>query len=98
MPKYVVTAKRFVDHPKGSIIELTEEKAATPLFRNRVRLSDDQSSAELVVATPTGGAPAKTEDEQKEELIAQLKELGVQADKRSSVETLQEKLDEALTK
>lgn len=36
------------------------------------------------------------EDAQKEELISQLAELGVKADKRSSVEKLQEKLDEAL--
>lgn len=34
----------------------------------------------------------------KEELISQLAELGVKADKRSSVEKLQEKLDEALAK
>lgn len=38
------------------------------------------------------------EDAVKEELIAQLAELGVKADKRSSVEKLQEKLDEALAK
>lgn len=38
------------------------------------------------------------EDDQKEDLIAQLAELGVKADKRSSVEKLQEKLDEALAK
>lgn len=39
-----------------------------------------------------------TEDQiaQKEALIAELAELGVKADKRSSVEKLQEKLDEAL--
>lgn len=36
------------------------------------------------------------EDAQKEALIAQLKELDIKADKRSSVERLQEKLDEAL--
>lgn len=36
------------------------------------------------------------EDAQKEELIAQLSELGIKADKRSSVEKLQEKLEEAL--
>lgn len=36
------------------------------------------------------------EDAVKEELIAQLAELGVKADKRSSVEKLQEKLEEAL--
>lgn len=36
------------------------------------------------------------EDVVKEELIAQLAELGVKADKRSSVEKLQEKLEEAL--
>ena len=36
------------------------------------------------------------EDAQKEDLIAQLAELGVKADKRSSVEKLQEKLEEAL--
>ena len=39
-----------------------------------------------------------SEDEEKEYLIAQLAELGVKADKRSSVEKLQEKLDEALAK
>ncbi len=39
-----------------------------------------------------------SEDEQKEALIAQLAELGVKADKRSSVEKLQEKLEEALAK
>lgn len=39
-----------------------------------------------------------SEDEQKESLIAQLADLGVKADKRSSVEKLQEKLDEALAK
>lgn len=38
------------------------------------------------------------EDAEKESLIAQLAELGVKADKRSSVEKLQEKLDEALAK
>lgn len=38
------------------------------------------------------------EDAQKEDLIAQLAELGVKADKRSSVEKLQEKLEEALAK
>lgn len=38
------------------------------------------------------------EDAQKEDLISQLAELGVKADKRSSVEKLQEKLDEALAK
>lgn len=37
-----------------------------------------------------------SEDEEKESLIAQLAEIGVKADKRSSVEKLQEKLDEAL--
>ena len=39
-----------------------------------------------------------SEDDQKESLISQLAELGVKADKRSSVEKLQEKLDEALAK
>lgn len=38
------------------------------------------------------------EDAQKEALISQLADLGVKADKRSSVEKLQEKLDEALAK
>lgn len=37
-----------------------------------------------------------SEDEEKESLIAQLAKLGVKADKRSSVEKLQEKLEEAL--
>ena len=39
-----------------------------------------------------------SEEDEKEALIAQLAELGVKADKRSSVETLQQKLDEALAK
>ncbi len=39
-----------------------------------------------------------SEDEHKESLISQLAELGIKADKRSSVEKLQEKLDEALAK
>lgn len=39
-----------------------------------------------------------SEDEEKESLIAQLAEIGVKADKRSSVEKLQEKLEEALAK
>ena len=39
-----------------------------------------------------------SEDDQKEALISQLAEHGVKADKRSSVEKLQEKLDEALAK
>ena len=39
-----------------------------------------------------------SEDDQKEELISQLADLGVKADKRSSVEKLQEKLDESLAK
>lgn len=39
-----------------------------------------------------------SEDEEKESLIAQLAELDIKADKRSSVEKLQEKLDEALAK
>lgn len=42
--------------------------------------------------------PQADEDEQKDALIAQLKELDIKADKRSSVEKLQEKLDEALAK
>ncbi|WWA79498.1 hypothetical protein Kintu_gp6 [Xanthomonas phage Kintu] len=41
---------------------------------------------------------APSQDEQKEELIAQLAELGIKADKRSSVEKLQEKLEVALAK
>lgn len=44
------------------------------------------------------GAESDDEDEQKAALIAQLKELDIKADKRSSVEKLQEKLDEALAK
>lgn len=96
MPNYVVTAKRFIGNPVGSVIELTEDQAKSPFYRKRVRLSDDQ--AKLEVATPAGGASGKTEDEQKEDLIAQLKELGVKADKRSSVETLQKELEEALAK
>lgn len=38
------------------------------------------------------------EDAMKEYLIAELAELGIKADKRSSVEKLKEKLDEALAK
>ena len=37
-----------------------------------------------------------SEEDEKEALITQLAELGIKADKRSSVETLQQKLDEAM--
>lgn len=60
-----------------------------------VKVSDPEPEKfEVVEAGDTG----LSEDEQKESLIAQLKELDIKADKRSSVEKLQEKLDEALAK
>lgn len=71
------------------------------------KLEDDKAKAKAVkVADPEpekfeaveAGDTELSEDEQKESLIAQLKELGIKADKRSSVEKLQEKLDEALAK
>lgn len=71
------------------------------------KLDDDKPKAKAVkVADPEpekfevveAGDTELSEDEQKESLIAQLKELDIKADKRSSVEKLQEKLDEALAK
>lgn len=71
------------------------------------KLDDDKPKAKSVkVADPEPekfevvevGDTELSEDEQKELLIAQLKELDIKADKRSSVEKLQEKLDEALAK
>lgn len=44
------------------------------------------------------GVAEVDQDAGKDDLIAQLKEMGIKADKRSSVESLQEKLDEALAK
>ncbi len=49
-----------------------------------------------VVANVQFTEQEQDEDAQKEDLISQLAELGVKADKRSSVEKLQEKLEEAL--
>lgn len=71
------------------------------------KLDDDKPKAKSVkVADPEPekfevvevGDTELSEDEQKESLIAQLKELDIKADKRSSVEKLQDKLDEALAK
>lgn len=71
------------------------------------KLDDDKPKAKAVkVADPEpekfdvveDGDVELNEDEQKEAIIAQLKELDIKADKRSSVEKLQEKLDEALDK
>lgn len=71
------------------------------------KLDDDKPKANSVkVADPEpekfdvveDGDVELSEDEQKESLIAQLKELDIKADKRSSVEKLQEKLGEALAK
>lgn len=58
-----------------------------------VKLADPEPE---VVEVAEDGESELSEDEQKESLIAQLKELDIKADKRSSVEKLQEKLDEAL--
>lgn len=71
------------------------------------KLDDDKPKAKAVKVTDPepenfevveDGDVELSEDEQKESLIAQLKELDIKADKRSSVEKLQEKLDEALAK
>lgn len=88
MAKYIVTAKSFVGKPVGTVLELTDEQAKSALYRARVRLSDDQGGAKLEVASPG-------DDGEKEGLIEQLKALGISADKRSSVEKLREKLEEA---
>lgn len=79
-----------------SLGDTVELEKVHPSLKSHVRAI--KGEAKLEVATPNGGSKPKTEEEQQEELIAQLKELGVQADKRSSVEKLQEKLDEALKK
>lgn len=71
------------------------------------KLDDDKPRAKAVKAADPepekfevveDGDVELSEDEQKEALIAQLAELDIKADKRSSVEKLQEKLDEALAK
>lgn len=61
---------------------------------------EEQETAEVIedVQFTEEVADDSDEDEQKESLIAQLKELDIKADKRSSVEKLQEKLDEALAR
>lgn len=56
------------------------------------------AEAEAALAEMEESESELSEDEQKEALIAQLAELEIKADKRSSVETLQQKLDEALAK
>lgn len=63
----------------------------------KVKMSDPEP--EVVEVKSEESAEDKAEElDEKDVLIAQLKELGVKADKRSSVEKLQEKLDEALAK
>lgn len=56
------------------------------------------AEAEAALAEMEESESELTEGEQKEALIAQLAELEIKADKRSSVETLQQKLDEAMAK
>lgn len=58
----------------------------------------DNSFAEPSQAEAEDALDELPEADEKEQLIAELSELGVKADKRSSVEKLQEKLDEALAK
>lgn len=64
----------------------------------KVKLADPEPE---VADVKSDAHPGESEDEELDEkdvLIAELKELGIKADKRSSVEKLQEKLDEALAK
>jgi len=68
-----------------------DEPESEPEVIEDVHLTEELPEAE---EAPDEG----DEDEKKEALIAQLKELDIKADKRSSVEKLQEKLDEALAK
>lgn len=72
-------------------------KKDDPEVVENVQLTEQEpeSADEEVAEEP---AAELSEDEQKEALIAQLAELEIKADKRSSVEKLQEKLDEALAK
>lgn len=72
----------------GAVIELTEQQFNSSLYRTRVRKVAGSARPSLEVATPG-------DDDEKERLIHQLKSLGVSADKRSSVEKLKEKLEEA---
>lgn len=58
----------------------------------------DSSVAEPSQVEAEDALDALSEADEKEQLIAELAELGIKADKRSSVETLQQKLDEALAK
>lgn len=73
------------------------ESESDPEVVEDVQLTEQEpeSAADEVAEEP---AAELSEDEQKESLISQLAQLGVKADKRSSVEKLQEKLEEALAK
>lgn len=60
--KFILTAKRFVGRKAGEVLELTEEQAASPLYRGRVRRAD--TAAELTVATPGATSEGESEGEE----------------------------------
>ena len=80
-----------------------DEPEDEPEVVEDVQFTEEVNESEEDQPTDSSGEVAEaaeelSEDEQKEALIAQLAELDIKADKRSSVEKLQDKLDEALAK
>lgn len=77
--------KAKLTDPEPEVVEVTDK----PIEQDQPTYSNEEV---------TESFEEISEDEQKETLIAQLAELDIKADKCSSVEKLQEKLDEALAK
>ena len=68
----------------GSVIELTPDQAAHPLYRTRVRKADD--GVALVPATP--GAGSGVAEQEKGDVKSRLKELGIKYDGRKGADEL----------
>lgn len=83
--KYITTRKIIGADviPAGSVLELTPEQAAHPLYRTRVRQAD---SVHLEPATPSA---ASGEKERKAAVIAKLKEAKIEFDGRKSADELE---------
>lgn len=79
--------------PDGSVIASGETK-----FIDSWESMRNHAVVSAWVEAGVLSSSASKDADDKESIIAQLAELGIKADKRASVEKLQEKLDEALAK
>lgn len=92
---YLKITKLGDEKPKAKAVKVADPEPEKFEVNDKPNEQDQPTDSNKEVTESTEEI---SEDEQKESLIAQLKELNIKADKRSSVEKLQEKLDEALAK